>query len=135
MHKKEDILSKVDRKTGMTVPNGYFADFANQLEEKLPEKTWPEEEVVRPALWIRIRPYVYMAAMFAGVWCMLKMFSLMIPAASKEEVPFPQTQAFAQAIENESFVQDYYLNQVGEYDLLQDMYDEGFDTGSLSNDN
>ncbi len=135
MHKKEDILSKVDRKSGMTVPNGYFADFAKQLQEKLPEKSWPEEEVVRHPLWVRIRPYVYMAAMFAGVWCMLKMFSMMIPAASNQEAPFPQTQSFAQAIENESFVQDYYLDRVDEYDLLQDMYDEGFDTGNLLNDN
>jgi len=39
----------------------------------------PEVEItpvdVKPTMWQRVRPLIYMAAMFAGVWCMMTVFS------------------------------------------------------------
>ena len=87
---KEDkkILDKVNRNSGMTVPENYFADFAEKMMQSLPEK---EEPIITKPLttWQKIRPYVYLAAMFAGIWCMMKMFHMMTvaPDISLENVP------------------------------------------------
>jgi hypothetical protein len=73
MKEDKDILSRINRRDGMTVPDGWFDDFASRMADSLPER--PALENASPApvsrtIWERIRPYVYMAAMFAGVWCM-----------------------------------------------------------------
>ena len=72
MDKKSDILTKVGKDAGFNVPEGYFADFAKKMAASLPEKQIPAKR--KPTRWLRIRPYVYMAAMFAGVWCMGYLF-------------------------------------------------------------
>ena len=65
MDKKSDILTKVGKDAGFNVPEGYFADFAKKMAASLPEKQIPAK---------RKPTYVYMAAMFAGVWCMGYLF-------------------------------------------------------------
>lgn len=73
--KQEDspILKKLGKDAGFEVPEHYFADFSKNLMDSLPEVKITEE--VKPSRWMRIRPYVYMAAMFAGIWCMMKVFN------------------------------------------------------------
>ena len=73
--KQEDspILKKLGKDAGFEVPEHYFADFSKNLMDSLPEVKITEE--TKPSRWVRIRPYVYMAAMFAGVWCMMKVFT------------------------------------------------------------
>lgn len=75
MGKEDKLLNSVGRQHGMTVPERYFDEFAANMMARLPE--YPEKPVV-PVLsrWQRIKPYVYMAAMFAGIWCMMKMFHI-----------------------------------------------------------
>lgn len=71
--KKADILSKVGREAGFKVPENYFDDFAAKMEKMLLEhEVIPE---VKPSKWNRIRPYIYMTAMFAGIWCMMWIFN------------------------------------------------------------
>ena len=36
MKEEKDILAKIDRQSGMTVPDGYFESFAASLEQNLP---------------------------------------------------------------------------------------------------
>ena len=72
MDKKSDKLTKIGTDAGFKVPEGYFADFAEKMANALPEKQIQEPK--KPTRWMRIRPYVYMAAMFAGVWCMMYLF-------------------------------------------------------------
>lgn len=74
--KFEDRLTeKINRKTGQTVPDGYFELVIRQVEARLPERDDLSGRPVKPlSRWHRIRPYVYLAAMFAGIWCMMKMF-------------------------------------------------------------
>ena len=75
---KENILDRAARKglavpsAGMSVPEGYFDSFAKNMEARLPYREEIENpqavaEAERPrTLWQKVRPYVYMAAMFAG---------------------------------------------------------------------
>lgn len=73
MEKKTPLLDEIGRKHGMKVPGNYFADFTEKMTESLPEREFPE--LVQPSLWLRVRPWIYMAAMFAGIWLMMKMFT------------------------------------------------------------
>jgi hypothetical protein len=70
---KSDILSKIGRESGFKVPENYFEDFASKMEQVIPQhQVIPE---VKPTLWNRLRPYVYLAAMFASIWCMMWIFN------------------------------------------------------------
>lgn len=58
---------------GWRVPEGYFDSFYKEIGEKLPPyKAAPE--AVSLSKWQRVKPYLYLAAMFAGIWMMMKVF-------------------------------------------------------------
>ena len=83
--KKEEskILDKLGKNPGFKVPENYFNDFNAKLLESLPEVKITEE--VKPTMWVRVRPFIYMAAMFAGVWLMMNIFSLGKSSATGEQ--------------------------------------------------
>lgn len=132
MKQDKDILTKLDHKDGMTVPENYFADFVKHMETVLPERPElyePQDVVAVPrSLWQRVRPYAYMAAMFAGVWCMLKMFT-MLTADSPQ--PFDTNPIMAEAFSNETFVNEYVIPEINQWDLYDDLMDEGFSPEGL----
>ncbi len=137
MKSDKNILDAVAHNDGMTVPEGYFADFIDKMEKMLPETPFEQSQSedadsrvitgATPTRWQRVRPYVYMAAMFAGAWCMLKMFSLISPA-SGNGLSFDNDPVIAEAIGNEQFIDEYFLGDYNEYDLYEDMlYDQDID--------
>ena len=74
--KREDstLLTKYGKDSGFKVPENYFEDFNKRMTEMLPEVEITPVDV-KPPLWQRVRPLVYLAAMFAGVWCMMSVFN------------------------------------------------------------
>lgn len=68
------ILEKLGKDPGFIVPDNFFDDFNKKMAESLPEVKITEEE--KPTMWVKVRPFIYMAAMFAGVWLMMNIFSL-----------------------------------------------------------
>ena len=55
------------------MPDGYFEELNVSIMSKLPP--YPEApRSVDMSLWQRIKPYAYLAAMFAGIWLMMNMF-------------------------------------------------------------
>lgn len=72
--KQEEKLKEVAGKgSPFTIPDNYFESFKSNLMASLPE--YPEKPVEQKvSVWHRVRPYVYLAAMFAGIWCMMKIF-------------------------------------------------------------
>ena len=77
------ILEKLGKDPGFKVPENFFNDFNAKMAASLPEVKITEEET--PNLWVRIRPFIYMAAMFAGVWLMMNIFSLGKSSATGEQ--------------------------------------------------
>ena len=77
------ILEQLGKNPGFKVPETYFNDFNAKLVESLPEIKITEEE--KPTLWVRVRPFIYMAAMFAGVWLMMNIFSQGKSSATGEQ--------------------------------------------------
>ena len=109
---KAAILSKIGKDAGFKVPDGYFDDFAERVAKDLPKPTLtPIEPVTR---WQRIRPFVYMAAMFVGIWLMMKIFD----GWGRQEPGMYNPEILA-GFENEAGI-DYLLmsGDISEYDIL-----------------
>ena len=128
---KEDF-PKISRSDGLTVPPGYFEDFNKRMIASLPTRPWEEEKPrVLPRTWFqRVKPYLYMAAMFLGIWCMMKMFDLMRPHTDLSSIA--DNPVLANAINNDTFFYDYCASEVEESDLIDALYEEGVDPSSLS---
>lgn len=71
MKEEQEIIRKCGKENPFKVPEGYFEDFTRNLMAQLPEKeeAMAGEELpeVRITPWQRIKPLLYMAAMFIGM--------------------------------------------------------------------
>lgn len=132
----EDILDQVrDRglakpSAGMSVPDGYFEAFSEKMASMLPHRPEIENpqavaEAHRPrTVWQKVRPYVYMAAMFAGVWCMLQMFASLSGAVGSL-TPMSENPVLASALSNDDFVRDYVVDDINSWDVVDEMLEDG----------
>ena len=129
--KTDNILEKINRQDGFTVPEGYFEDFAGRMMAQLPPRPELETPVApsRRSLWQTVRPFVYMAAMFAGVWCMLKMFTLM--TGTDDSLSIENNPTLATAVSNERFVEDYVIDDISEWDIYDSMLNDSIDIENL----
>lgn len=125
-----DILSKINRQSGMTVPDGYFQDFQQRMSAKLPQQDWekPVTAPVKRSRWQIIRPYVYMAAMFAGIWCMMNMFDILRPASSLDIAENPTLMS---AIDNDAFYYNYCVADMPDTEIYDDLYEQGFNPDDI----
>jgi len=73
-HEDSTLLTKYGKDSGFKVPENYFDDFNQRMADMLPDVEITPVDV-KPTMWQRVRPLVYMAAMFAGVWCMMSVFN------------------------------------------------------------
>lgn len=126
---KSHIIDKIaDKGDGLTVPDKFFEDFAVKMAGQLPFREELDVPVARQkapknSTWMRVRPYVYMAAMFAGAWCLIKMFSLMSPAT--DDVSIDNYPSLSLALQqDEQFVEDYVIDDMSGYDLWEAAYME-----------
>lgn len=142
----ENILDKARTaglarpQAGMSVPDGYFEAFADRMSSRLPDR--PEllvDDTPSPqrSFWTAVRPYVYMAAMFAGVWCMLHIFHSL--SGRGELAPMDSNPVLASALATDDLVYDYVLTDVSARDVVDQFMDDGlidedFDMDEFSQD-
>lgn len=123
MKEETNILNKIGKEPGFKVPQGYFDNFKKEMMSKLPEKEIKAEP--KTTTWLHLRPFVYMAAMFAGVWLMMQIFSDMKQANNKKLGFNPE---IANAMSDDKFVDDLMMvGDFNEFDILNELYDEGID--------
>ncbi len=71
-----------------------------------------------------------MAAMFAGVWCMLQMFASLTGAGKLQ--PIDDNPIMASALSDDNFVMDYIYDDITSWDVLDEMLeDENIDAGTI----
>lgn len=83
MGKEDNILRKAGTSNPFRVPDHYFEDFTQELMNKLPEKE-PMPLMSEPTLWERVKPWLYMTAMFCGIMLSVKVF---VGESKKDEFP------------------------------------------------
>ena len=118
MNKKENTLDRLKGKQPFRVPDGYMEGLTNRIMESLPEPPVMEAESV--SLVERIRPWLYLAAVFAGMGLF---FKAIIGVDSAHEDPLSDTllvrsevpSASLEAIESEAAQEEAdYLEYIEE---------------------
>lgn len=114
--KREDstILEKYGKNPGFKVPENFFEDFNKRMTEMLPDVEITPVDV-KPTMWQRLKPLIYMAAMFAGVWCMMQVFTHFTDNSGINTVS-----AVAEKMGNDkSNVEDFIMSgAVSDYDII-----------------
>lgn len=114
--KQEDpeILKGIGKETGFKVPENYFEEFNKRMMNSLPPVEIKEEKdkVETPSMWVRVRPYLYMAASLAGIWCMMTVFNTLNGTSSR------QMSDLAAGIEQENNADELIMSGTSEYDVL-----------------
>ena len=109
MKEEDELLRRCGTKPPFTVPEGYFENFAKELMDKLPEKDTATAMPNTPTMWERIKPWVYMAAMFCGL-----MFSIrVVVGPQQKEAPLFST------AETEEF-SDEYMESILDHSMMDD---------------
>lgn len=108
------ILKKYGKDPGFKVPENYFEDFNKKMAAMLPDVEITPVDV-KPTMWQRVRPLVYLAAMFAGVWCMMSVFSHFQGTGNMTSV-----RAVAERLsDDKNNVEDFIMSgAVSDYDIL-----------------
>ena len=65
-------LNEIGNKNPFKAPEGYFDNLTEQIMSELPEKVI--QQAKKLSLWERSQPWVYMVAMFTGIWLMVNLF-------------------------------------------------------------
>lgn len=75
MKEEDSKLEKLAKGDVFKVPEGYFEHLTSEVMNKLPEKEKPSYEIEKSTTWTRMKPWVYMAAMFAGAFFIIRLGS------------------------------------------------------------
>ena len=113
-HEDSTILNKYGKNPGFKVPENYFDDFNRRMADMLPDVEITPIDV-KPSMWQRVKPVAYMAAMFAGVWCMMSVFSHFTASGNLDSV-----RAVAEKMgDDNSNVEEFIMSgAVSDYDIL-----------------
>ena len=108
------ILKKYGKDPGFKVPENYFEDFNKKMAAMLPDVEITPVDI-KPTMWQRVRPLVYMAAMFAGVWCMMQVFAHFTNTSDMNGV-----RAVAEKLQDDKGNLDDFImsGAVSDYDIL-----------------
>lgn len=109
MKEEDNILRKVGTQNPFKVPEGYFDRLTSEVMERLPEKKAPAFELKEPGIWDKVKPWLYMAAMFVGA-------ALIIRVASPQKEFDNESHLMAEENERE----EQYISTVLDNSMLDD---------------
>lgn len=73
MEKKRNIkIDELEPRCPFTVPQGYFENLTQNIMATLPEQESLYSTTIKVTPWMRIRPYLYAAAAFVGIFFCIK---------------------------------------------------------------
>lgn len=111
MKEEDKLLKKIGTENPFRVPEGYFEGFTSELMSRLPEKE--KTDIHRePTTWEKVRPWLYMAAMFIGA-------ALIIRVASPGET-VSNGQQQQQIAADESDIEMEYIRTAIENTMMDD---------------
>ena len=100
--KEKFNLHTPNRQAGFRVPENYFEGLTQRVMDCLPEAIDGTQTVseappmTEPTLWQRVRPWLYMAAMFAGAALIIRVAS---PSAEEKAAALAHEETESQEIE------------------------------------
>lgn len=127
MKDERNNLERLKGKNPFSVPEGYLEGLPAQIMSGLPEK--PRQETAkRVSLLERVRPWLYMAAVFAGLGLFFKALVTVLPSDGtqadpllvKTEVPADSLDALQESEEDEEYL-EYIEAQYTNYLLAEEL--------------
>lgn len=118
MQPEEILKEKYGTDSGFRVPDGYFEELNAQILSKLPPYKMAPKSVPL-SMWQRVKPYVYLAAMFAGIWMMMKVFHT-VSTSDRLTLDNPP-EAIVQALDAQNFDELMLYSSLQDYDLQQEL--------------
>lgn len=116
MKEEDNILRKVGKKNSFKVPEGYFENLTSEVMEKLPEKEVSAfDEVKQPTMWTKMKPMLYLAAMFIGAALIIRIAS---PTHRQPKIVDEQLTATETAVPET--VSDEYIDVALDRSMLDD---------------
>lgn len=111
MKEEDSILRKVGTRNAFRVPDGYFENLTSEVMDRLPEKEKVIAEPREATMRERMRPWLYMAAMFIGAALIIRVASSgRTPSADRlaSDETESEMEYISTAIEN-TMLDDYSL--------------------------
>ena len=124
MRQEDQLKEKYGTDPGFRVHDGYFEELNSGIIAELP--SYPERERVVPFwLWQRIKPYAYLAAMFAGIWLMMNVFHRVSTSEAISLDNPPAAIASAMELETDEYIP--YITVENDYALEREV-SENYDS-------
>lgn len=123
MKTEQNNLNRLKGKNPFTVPDGYMEGLTVNIMNQLPDRKF-EKEVERVYLLDRIRPWLYLAAVFVGLGLFFRFLVGIEDTAQKRNSLLVQTEVSSssvsswQAIEDEEYL-EYVEEQYTSYILSE----------------
>ena len=112
--KEEDILlKKLGKENSFKVPDGYFENLTSEVMNKLPEKEKVAFKEEPGSTWTRLKPLLYMAAMFVGA-------ALIIRVAATDHKPATADDVAVTEVDTEVVVSDEMIDVAVDRAMLDD---------------
>ncbi len=123
MEKEENTLEHLRGTNPFRVPDGYMEGLTERLVEKLPDQ--PKEIETTVSLMDRVRPWLYMAAVFAGLGLFFKaIVGLNGSQANTADSLFVQNEVSESVWYEENLDEDEeYLNDL-EFQYIEDLWED-----------
>lgn len=122
MKTKFNKLQEVDKGNPFSVPENYFAQFNEEIMNRLPEKEYIPPQTV--SLWDRVKPWVYMAAMFVGLYITINFLT------KNADESLTSRQEAAAVIATDAPVDSYWSNvHITEEEFYQYLEEQLIDDG------
>lgn len=127
---EENDLDRLKGQNPFKVPGGYMEGLTNQIMSQLPDQ--PHETEKRITMMDRMRPWLYMAAVFAGLGLFFKAIigiapsnenSLHDPLLVRTEVPVASMAALNSMTEEDEEYLEYIESQYMDYILAEELAD------------
>ena len=119
MKQEDELFKKIGTDNYFKVPDNYFDSVQEEIMSKLPEKEYdPSLYDSKRSIWLKVKPWVYMAAMFAGIALMFEVFNNLSGGQGKNEINIVEAQPECDAGMEED-LNDYY-NYMLENSMMDD---------------
>lgn len=109
---KKKILKGLGTSNHFTVPDGYFENLTSQVMDKLSDVRRESVKMKMPTKWDKIKPWVYMAAMFIGA-------AFIIRIASWKNVPVDDDISIITQVDVEN-ISDEFIDEMLDMSMIDD---------------
>ena len=117
----QNNLDSLKGQNPFKVPEGYFEGLTERIMAQLPEQEPIEKEPETVSLWERVRPILYLAAMFVGLGLFFKVIAPDEEAVGDSQFLLVKADAEANALANQEYNEDEAYMEFLEEQYLDEM--------------